>query len=91
VASVVRYPIDALRRLAPPAEARVGARVTAIEPGRALLVDPTGTLEARSSSSDMPALGAWVVAQGTWSGTVLESARFEIVSAPALPFPLRGG
>ncbi len=90
MAAVVRYPIEALVRLAPPAEVRVGARVTAAERGRALLVNPTGTLEARFRGAP-PTLGAWVIAQGKWGGGLLEDARFEVASEPALPFPYPGG
>lgn len=90
MSTVVRYPVEALRRLAPPAIVRVGARVTATEVGRALLVDPTGALEARFEGA-APLLGAWVVAQGKWSGSVLEGASFEVVSTPAAPFPVPGG
>lgn len=87
--SVVRYPVEALRRLAPPAPARVGARVIAAEPGRVLLVDATGSLEARVAG-DLPPLGAWVVAEGTWTGEVLDGAALEILSVPAAPFPPPG-
>ncbi|HEY8428704.1 MAG TPA: EF-P lysine aminoacylase EpmA [Sandaracinaceae bacterium] len=86
----IRYPIEALRRLAPPAEVRVGARVVAVEPGRALLADATGTLEARIAGDPAP-LGAWVLADGRWTGAVLEGARCEVRSVPAAPFPVPGG
>jgi lysyl-tRNA synthetase class 2 len=90
--TVVRYPVEALRRLAPPALVRVGARVVAAEAERALIVDSTGTLEARLLPGlDPPALGAWVIAHGTWTGSRLEDATFEVGSVPALPFPAPDG
>jgi lysyl-tRNA synthetase class 2 len=87
--ATVRYPIGALRRLAPPMDARVGARVTAVEGTRALLVDPSGTVEAHGT--DAPPLGAWVIAHGTWGGSALERARFEVLTVPRAPFPVPGG
>lgn len=90
VSVVVRYPVEALRRLAPPATVRVGGRIVALEPGRALLVDPTGSVEV-CFMDDAPPLGAWVIAQGTWTGSRLDGAHLEIGSAPAAPFPVHGG
>ncbi len=86
MASVVRYPIEALRRLAPPAHVRVAGRITAIERGRGLLADSTGTLEARFSA-EPPPLGAWVVAEGRWSGGSLEGTSFEVLNVPRSDFP----
>ncbi len=87
----VRYPVEALRRLAAPASVRVGARVVASEAERALLADPTGTIEAQFPFGCAPPLGAWVVAQGTWTGSVLDDVVFDVASVPSTPFPAPGG
>lgn len=86
----VRYPVDALRRLAPPITARVGGRLIATEPRRALLVDASGTLELHHAGLEAP-LGAWVLAVGKWTGALLEATEIEVVSRPARAFPVQGG
>jgi elongation factor P--(R)-beta-lysine ligase len=98
VAGIVRYPVEALRRVAPPAEVRVAGRVTClpqglyggpcstVEPGRALVADSTGALEARFSG-EAPPVGSWVIARGRWSGAHLEGASFEVVQTAQRSFP----
>ncbi len=87
---MVRYPVASLRKLAPPAEARVGARVVGLEPGRALVVDSTGSMEVRFTG-DAPPFGAWVLADGTWTGRLLDRARLEVLTVPSVAFPPPGG
>lgn len=88
--AAVRYPVDALRRLAPPATAKVAGRIIAAEPRRALLVDASGTLELRFTSLEVEA-GAWVIALGKWTGSALETTEIEVASRPARAFPVPGG
>lgn len=82
----VRTPIAALTRFAPPCPARVAGRVTFADADRALVLDPTGSIEARGET--LPPIGAWVVAEGTWDGRALDSCAFELLGTPsAFPAP----
>src|SRR5688572_6325165 len=84
----VRYPIGELRHVGAGTPVRVGARVTGVDGARAMLVDATGSVEAHGET---PPLGAWVLADGTWTGRFVESARYEVASTAAAPFPAQQG
>lgn len=89
------HPIDppsvrTVRRLAPPAEARVAGRVVHAEGTSALLVDLTGAVELEVAAG-APPVGAWVVAGGTWNGRALVDARIETSAAPTRSFPVPSG
>ena len=86
----VRYPIGALSKLAPPASARIGGRVTHADATRALVVDPTASVECRLTG-DPPPIGAWVIADGTWNGRHLEGVVVEVLTVPERPFPTPDG
>ena len=85
--------IDSLARLAAPTRARVGGRVTHGEPGRLLVADATGALEVQlmESSAEIPRLGAWVLATGTWNGRELDSSTVEVLGVPQRDFPSHDG
>src|SRR5690606_23180519 len=38
-----------------------------------------------------PPLGAWVIAHGKWTGSILEATEIDVVSTPTRPFPARDG
>jgi elongation factor P--(R)-beta-lysine ligase len=90
VSPIARYPIEALRRTAAGTSAKIAGRLVHAEEGRAFVVDPTGSMEVRAEGG--PALiGAWVVAEGTFTGIVLERASLEALQIPVRAYPAPGG
>lgn len=85
----VRYPIDAIQRLNPPAPVALGGRVLQVERDSVLVRDVTGAVRLRCVGP-RPELGAWVRCEGTWNGIDVEG-RFETLNVPRVPFPKPGG
>ncbi|HJK95568.1 MAG TPA: EF-P lysine aminoacylase EpmA [Polyangiaceae bacterium LLY-WYZ-15_(1-7)] len=82
-----RYPIAIVRRLKPPAPARVGGRVVERREDGVRVRDVSGELFVAGPGA---ALGAWVVAEGTWNGERLEG-RCRLLNAPRVPYPRPDG
>jgi lysyl-tRNA synthetase class 2 len=84
---VVRFPIADLKRLAPPSPVRAAGRVTFSDESRAVLVDATGAVEVMAQAP----IGAWVIAEGTWTGRTIERAEVRVQTVPDAAFPRAGG
>jgi hypothetical protein len=90
MASPPRYPIEIVRRLAPPAPARVGGRVLATKDGRVHVQDVTGSVWV-AASPPIPTVGSWIVAEGEWNGRELASGRCQLLNVPRTEFPRPDG
>ncbi len=83
-----RYPIEIVRRLAPPAPARIGGRVVTVGDGAVFVRDVTGMVWVEIAEGvELPALGAWVLAGGTWNGQRIAEGSIEVVGTPRVGFP----
>jgi lysyl-tRNA synthetase class 2 len=84
-----RYPVEIVRRLSPASPAKLGGRVVDARDGVALVHDVTGSVWVECRP--VPALGAWVLCEGTWDGERVLGAVCTVVSVPDGPFPRPDG
>ena len=84
-----RYPVEVVRKLKPPAPAKIGGRVVNVSPGAALIQDVTGSIWVQCEP--IPPLGAWVLAAGTWNGQHLAPGTCAVVQRPYAHFPRQDG
>jgi lysyl-tRNA synthetase class 2 len=76
-----RYPVEIVRRLAPPAPAKIGGRVVELGSDGVRVLDVTGTVYVETPAP-LPPLGAWVTAKGTWNGKRIEKGRCRLLNVP---------
>ena len=94
IAGAVRLPIADLARTEPGLPVAVAGRVTSVVSNEWRIEDVTGAVLAhpeRPEDASAIALGAWVFAEATWTGTVLDEARLSEVHSPETPFPRMSG
>lgn len=81
-----RYPVEIVRRLAPPSPARVAGRVVDVGSTGVRITDVTGSVWVEAEAP-LPPLGAWVSAEGNWNGQRLQQGVCRLLNAPRVAFP----